>query len=150
MPVDMKRYPKDWNAISRRIKEREGWKCKFCGVRHGAWGWREANGDFVEAKIGPLKDAGFDRPPFTIACSDGRSRKIVEIILTVAHLGEAKVDGSPGDKHDKFDCRDENLAALCQRCHLRYDIAEHVENASKTRARKRVESGNVALPLGES
>ena len=32
------------------------------------------------------------------------------VILTVAHLN-----------HIPADCRDENLKALCQRCHLRYD-----------------------------
>jgi hypothetical protein len=31
-------------------------------------------------------------------------------VLTVAHLN-----------HDPQDCRDENLKAFCQRCHLRYD-----------------------------
>jgi hypothetical protein len=34
-------------------------------------------------------------------------------VLTVAHLN-----------HDPWDCRDENLAALCQTCHLRYDAPE--------------------------
>ena len=39
-------------------------------------------------------------------------------VLTVAHLGVPKPDGTPGDKHDKTDVRDENLAALCPRCHI--------------------------------
>ena len=60
-----------------------------------------------------------------------------KVVLTVAHLGTEKPDGSAGDKHDKMDVRDENLAALCQRCHLRYDIDEHIENARKTRIAKR-------------
>ena len=59
------------------------------------------------------------------------------VVLTVAHLGAAKPDGSPGDKHDKMDVRDENLAALCQRCHLNFDRDEHVANAAKSRERKR-------------
>lgn len=41
--------------------------------------------------------------------------------------------------HDTTDNRDENLAALCQRCHLKYDHAHHMANARKTRqARKAV------------
>lgn len=41
------------------------------------------------------------------------------VILTVHHIGVARPDGSPGDYKDKMDCRDENLIALCQDCHLR-------------------------------
>lgn len=60
-----------------------------------------------------------------------------KVVLTVAHLGTDYLDGAKGNKHDKMDVRDENLAALCNRCHLRYDMDEHVENARKTRIRKK-------------
>ena len=47
-------------------------------------------------------------------------------MLTVAHLN-----------HDTTDNRDENLKAMCQRCHLRMDNELHVRNARATRmARK--------------
>jgi len=39
------------------------------------------------------------------------------VVLTVAHLN-----------HVKHDVRDENLAALCQRCHLAYDLPRHIRN----------------------
>ena len=58
-----------------------------------------------------------------------------KVVLTIAHLGEPFAAGA--DKHDKRDIRAENLAALCQRCHLRHDIEEHVENARRTREAKR-------------
>jgi hypothetical protein len=61
------------------------------------------------------------------------------VILTVAHLGVPHTDGRPGDKSDKGDVRDENLAALCQRCHLNYDREEHTARAKQTRLRKRHE-----------
>jgi 5-methylcytosine-specific restriction endonuclease McrA len=64
------------------------------------------------------------------------------VVLTVAHLGAPLPDGTPGDKHNKLDVRDENLAALCQRCHLRFDADEHRENAAKTRRRKFILAGN--------
>jgi ribosome-binding protein aMBF1 (putative translation factor) len=57
------------------------------------------------------------------------------VVLTVAHLGAPLPDGTPGDKHDKMDVRDENLAALCQRCHLNFDREEHKFNARRTRAK---------------
>lgn len=64
----------------------------------------------------------------------GRKGKVV---LTVAHLGTPYADGKPGDKHDKHDIRRENLAALCQACHLRYDLEDHIQHAKATRIRKK-------------
>lgn len=34
-PENKARYPKDWPAISKRIRERDGNKCKLCGVPNG-------------------------------------------------------------------------------------------------------------------
>lgn len=58
-----------------------------------------------------------------------------KVVLTIAHLGEPFAEGA--DKHDKHDIRAENLAALCQRCHLRHDIEEHVENRRRSHEAKR-------------
>lgn len=59
------------------------------------------------------------------------------VILAVAHLGVPYADGRPGNKHDKADCRPENLAALCARCHLNFDRSDHLARAAATRERKR-------------
>src|SRR3990172_9511776 len=40
-----------------------------------------------------------------------------KVILTVAHLD-----------HTPENCDDDNLKALCQRCHLRYDLHRHIAN----------------------
>jgi len=64
--------------------------------------------------------------------------KITFIFLTVHHIGVEQPDGSPGDMHDKMDCRPENLIALCQRCHLLADLSDHVEKAKRTRINKNV------------
>ena len=61
------------------------------------------------------------------------------VVIAVAHLGVPRPDGRPGNKHDKSDCRPENLAALCQRCHLNFDRADHLARAQATRERKRRE-----------
>lgn len=45
-----------------------------------------------------------------------------KIVLTVAHLN-----------HTPEDCRDDNLKAMCQRCHLRYDQEHHLANSRATR-----------------
>lgn len=45
--------------------------------------------------------------------------KFTKIVLTIAHLD-----------HDKLnhEVKDERLAALCQRCHLLYDLDRHISN----------------------
>ncbi len=63
-----------------------------------------------------------------------------KVVLTVAHLGIDKEDGTPGDKDDKLDCRPENLAALCQRCHLNYDRPENLEKIKQTLLQKQAEA----------
>lgn len=75
-----------------------------------------------------------------------RSGRKGKVILTVAHLGVAYANGKPGNIHDKHDVRRENLKALCQACHLRYDIEEHIENARKTRNKKKL---TAALSAGQ-
>lgn len=71
------------------------------------------------------------------------------VVLTVAHLGIDKPDGAPGDKHDKRDVRPENLAALCQRCHMNYDRPDHLETQRINRLAKEANDRVIAgqLPL---
>ena len=44
------------------------------------------------------------------------------VVLTVAHLD-----------HQPENCADDNLKAMCQRCHLRYDTEHHQRSAAATR-----------------
>lgn len=132
MPMQRDRYPADWEEISRRIRfERAQGKCEWCGVVNGAVGARDVYGKWHDERSinhmnGTDGDMLFETFP-----------KMIRIALTVAHLGTAHADGTPGNKHDKMDVRPENLAALCQRCHLNYDRDEHMANAAKTRLRKK-------------
>lgn len=100
MPFDRSKYPPDWEARSRRIRERDGNRCQFCRVEQG--------GGLPSGK---------------------------RCVLTVAHL----IDGGP------LDCPDDDLAALCQPCHLRLDGPLHARNAAITRRRRRVEAGQIEL-----
>jgi hypothetical protein len=71
---------------------------------------------------------------------------MTRIVLTVAHLGLPKPEDLAagrcwGDKHDKLDVREGNLAALCQKCHLGYDRDDHISHQRENRlARKRAET----------
>lgn len=31
MPMDRKRYPRDWRRIAAKVKEEADWKCEVCG-----------------------------------------------------------------------------------------------------------------------
>lgn len=124
MPMDLSRYPANWREISKRIRERSGGKCEWCGVENHTF-YRN-NSDGTRSMV--------DGMELEAAMLDGD--KLTRIILTVAHLGTPHEDGAAGDKHDKMDVRDENLAALCQRCHLNYDRDEHVQNRRRNREKK--------------
>ncbi len=131
-PMNFADYPPDWPKISRRIRlERAQGKCEWCGVLNGAYGARDKNGDWHNADDIRGMNHGIGEGLF------GDFPRMMKIVLTVAHLGTAKPDGTPGDKHDKMDVRDENLAALCQRCHLNYDRDDHVRHAMENRDKKR-------------
>lgn len=54
--------------------------------------------------------------------------------LTVAHLD-----------HDKRNNRLKNLRALCQRCHLRYDIKRHVRNRAQNKLKNEILNGQLGL-----
>ena len=60
------------------------------------------------------------------------------IVLTVAHLDHQPENNDP-----------ENLRALCQKCHLRYDHDHHQRNARETR-RQKVEAIQPSLKLEAS
>lgn len=107
MPFDKSRYPKDWPAISLKIRKRSGGQCECegeCGLHRTTPGPRRC----TERNGHPAKWA-----------------KGI-IVLTVAHLN-----------HIPMDCRDDNLKAMCQRCHLRYDHDLHQANSYKTRRSKK-------------
>jgi hypothetical protein len=67
------------------------------------------------------------------------------VVLTCAHIGAQREDGTPGDPHDKADVRPENLRAWCQRCHLTYDLPEHIANRRRNRQRQREQAGQLRI-----
>lgn len=130
-------YPSNWPEIRQSIRERSGDHCEWCGVPNGVIGYRDEIGNFVILYQSP-DQVGLEADAWV---EDGI--KLIRIVLTVAHLGTAQADGSPGDKHDTFDVRPENLAHLCQRCHLNFDRDDHIANAAQTRRRKKIERGQL-------
>ena len=112
-------YPKEWAAISRAIRNRSGGQCECsgeCGLHRTHPGPRQCE----------------ERQGHAARWARGT------IILTVAHL-----NGIGGPCHCRPLCgTPDHLKAMCQRCHLRYDMPMHRRNASATRYRTR---GNLDL-----
>lgn len=118
MPIDYSKYPSDWKTVIRpRILTRDRNKCAFCGV---------ANYVNLKAKCCAWPHFG-DKHNRCLGCNKPRPR----VVLTIAHLD-----------HDIANNDDSNLAALCQRCHLKHDAKLHATNARRTREAK---SGQMAL-----
>lgn len=97
------RYPSDWKVISARIRARSGGQC-------------ECEGECGLHRTTPGPRRCIERHGEAAKWAKGR------IVLTVAHLD-----------HQPENCADENLKAMCQRCHLRYDVPHHQRTAAATR-----------------
>lgn len=125
-PENAARYPANWKQVRAGILLRatpagsEHPRCEQCGVPNHSWRNRETEEwTFNEMQVE------------TWTCVD--HFRVTFIVLTIAHLN-----------HTPEDCRPENLKALCQRCHLRYDGKHHAESAYRSRR-----SGKAAADLFE-
>lgn len=118
------RYPDDWPAISRRIRERSGGRCECdgrCGHDHHA---ELMDNPTADALPDELLTSFFGPDLGRCLAENGRPHPVTDsrVVLTVAHLN-----------HQPEDVRDENLMAACQRCHLAYDAEHHAETRAATR-----------------
>lgn len=98
-------YPKNWEQISRSIRNRSGGQCECageCGLHNGV--------DLFDKETRRCVEVNGEKARFARG----------KIMLTVAHLN-----------HTPMDCRPENLKAMCQRCHLRYDSAMKAERRKR-------------------
>lgn len=117
-PENRDRYPKEWPLIRSQILQRAGDRCEWegCGVANHAVGYWSGprfvqictKGDFASLDVDAADSA------------DGE--KVIEIVLTVAHLD-----------HVPEHCDPSNLRAWCQRHHLAYDLPHHLKTAYMTR-----------------
>ena len=146
MPVDMSKYPPEWPQIRERILVRAGNVCERCGVANGVYRAADARGDrtyrYAECVRGVC--LGWNYQTEEGEWMDDPSEldgKPARIVLTIAHVNDP----------DPQNCADDNLQALCQRCHNRLDAPMRAKNAARTRGRNRraadVQSGQNELPL---
>jgi len=126
-PENKARYPKNWGEIRASILARAKNCCEQCGAKNRT---RIARGDGIHADTYQTVDAEVfcsDSGKYLgrVRMSDYHVKKMVDIVLTIAHLD-----------HIPENCDPSNLKALCQRCHLKYDAKLHSENARITRRSK--------------
>lgn len=118
MPIDYKDYNKNWKKISKGIiEDRAENQCELCFVYNRDKGYRLKNGQFIE--VGEK---------CTKATHNGRFVKIIKIVLTVHHIDFDNKNDNPL-----------NLLALCQRCHLRLDIAKKIKNRKAKKVKGQLE-----------
>lgn len=147
MPVDMKKYPANWEEIRRAVLLRAGGsaedarigaRCEFCGVLNYAVGFRGDDGIFNPIKWDCDYSSNYQHAREIadfMNDQESPSGAFIVIVLTVAHLKDpnpANIDMS-------------NLAALCQRCHNKFDIAMRVKNAKRTRFENIIHDGQLEL-----
>ena len=135
MPVDYKDYHPKWKLISWLIRyKRAGNRCEECGLLNGQIIKRLKGGSYTTP--GPqdwdmihsaIRNGGHN---MTTALKNFGFTKVV---LTVAHVDQ-----------DKTNNRFDNLKAWCQRCHLKHDQQQHVQNRKYGRNHKK---NNLKLEL---
>lgn len=107
-------YPADWDNISQYVRfEREKGFCQHCGRKHGD-------------RVARLPGKWFDSCTNQRRASDGSITSWPDIFehnqiqYTVIVLATAHLDNNPSNNSP------ENLAALCQKCHLAHDRKYHL------------------------
>lgn len=147
-PENKSKYPANWKEISKRIRfDRAAGFCEVCGTRNysvGCWDgdrWVGICGNIYYDCAGhglqypsltPLtyKEARHFADELNEVWSidqDDPMKQIV-IVLTVAHLD-----------HNPENCADDNLKAMCQRCHNNYDKGHRKETRTKQKGQLIIE-----------
>lgn len=120
-------YPIDWRELSRMIRfERAKGRCEVCGRPHGKVVCHLGDGRWFDPDAEIWRD-GQGRAVNWVDFRDYQGvLRQTKVVLATAHLN-----------HDIGDNRDRNLKALCQRCHLLHDRAEHQIRRRLTWRRRR-------------
>lgn len=124
MPIDYKNYPSNWKTeIRPSILKRDCNKCKFCGLVNGLSIYRDKDGNpyEIEMTFDAMDEFGYDYFENELSnCAEIYNP--IKIVLTIAHLD-----------YDRENNDYENLAALCQRCHLNHDRKHNIEKRKRER-----------------
>ncbi|MFL0415651.1 hypothetical protein [Sphingomonas sp. 179-A 2A2 NHS] len=132
-------YPIDWPELSRLIRfGRAKGRCEHCRRPHGARVFHLGDGRWWDAERRQWRDGRGRR--IRVAGADLVAIvRITRVYIACAHLN-----------HDPTDNGARNLAALCQRCHMIHDAAEHRRRRWYNAYRRRALGDLLALLEEES
>jgi hypothetical protein len=143
-------YGPTWRKEVRpRILARAQDACECCGKPNhktvrtlpgGLWfdeyrwdKWRSPGSELIDLRPPSERGVFTEGPNLTTCNADTLSilfetggLRYITVVLTVAHVNQISGDD-----------RDENLAALCQWCHLSHDRMQHARNARMTRCTRK-------------
>ena len=107
-------YPIDWPELSRLIRfGRAKGRCEHCRRPHGARVFHLGDGRWWDAERRQWRD-GRGRRTRVAGADLVAIVRTTRVYIACAHLNHDPTDNGP-----------RNLAALCQRCHMIHDAAEH-------------------------
>lgn len=112
MPMDRKKYPADWERIVALIGRRAAGRC-------------ECNGECGRDHRGRCRARNGKPHPKTGS----------RVVLTTAHLWRGPC--APCHGRDEKCGKPGHLKAMCQCCHLAYDLPHHVAQRVRNRHAKR-------------
>lgn len=118
------RYPRDWDNISKAMRERGNDCCEWCGVPNRIKGLRGKDSVFrTLEELDALSETElWDTYKLTLDLFHYAYKpRLTKIVLTCAHV----FDPEP------MNCDPRNLASLCQRCHLSHDLPYHIANRQR-------------------
>jgi hypothetical protein len=110
-------HPIDWPQLSAVIRFRRArGRCEQCGRPHSCLVYHLGDGRWWDDETSSIWRTGKGRTLRRLAPPNRLSQPLqaTRVFLACAHL-----DHNPGNN------RPQNLKALCQRCHMLHDRAEH-------------------------
>lgn len=116
MPINYTKYPPDWEERRKRILKRANNCCEKCGVANGILVYSvKLYGGGHEWFMWRNQAEAMARCLWKIENVGEPIVRLVKVVLTIAHLDHDE---------ENWNVEDERLEAMCQLCHLQYDIKE--------------------------
>ena len=126
-------YAGDWRLLSDAIRfGRAGGRCEACDRPHRTLIYALADGRWFDPQGQVWRDR-HGAPGQGPQPDDAASMRRVRVVIATAHLDHDPTNRDPA-----------NLRALCQRCHLRHDLAAHLRQRRVT-CRRRDAVGDLFL-----
>ena len=126
-------YDGDWRLLSDAIRfSRACGRCEACDRPHRRLIYALADGRWFDPRRQVWRD---ERGELVLEPQpgDAASLRLVRVVIATAHLDHDPANRDPA-----------NLRALCQRCHLRHDLAAHLRQRRVT-CRRRYAIGDLFL-----